>query len=93
MRRSETAATNIGMPERLRRLDEIFVKSPIYFVTACSAARKPLLANEDIHNAFKDFAAKKAKASGFLLEHISSCLIAFTFSSVLKKTKPSFRGG
>jgi REP element-mobilizing transposase RayT len=41
------------MPERLKRLDIIYQRSPIYFVTACAANRRKLLANEAIHGVFK----------------------------------------
>lgn len=34
----------------------IYKRSPIYFVTACVAKRQKLLANEEIHGAFKVFA-------------------------------------
>ncbi len=44
------------MPERLRRLDEVFDNGPIYFVAAYTAARKPLLAKAAIHDSFKAFA-------------------------------------
>jgi putative transposase len=43
--------------ERLKRLDIIYQHFPMYFVTACAAKRRELLANEPIHNAFKAFAA------------------------------------
>jgi putative transposase len=38
-------------PERghLRRLDEVWVPSPIYFITTCTLGRKDRLANEDFH--------------------------------------------
>jgi putative transposase len=41
---------------RLRRLEQIFVRSPIYFVTACSARRRRILAAKAIHRAFVQFA-------------------------------------
>jgi putative transposase len=44
------------MPERLARLERLYVRSAIYFVTACSFERKPLLARAEIHSAFLDFA-------------------------------------
>jgi putative transposase len=43
------------MPERLKRLDMVYQNSPIYFVTACIAKRRKLLANEAIHSAFIGF--------------------------------------
>ena len=44
------------MSDRLKRLDVVYQHSPIYFVTACTANRKSLLATEAIHRAFKNFA-------------------------------------
>ena len=43
------------MPERLRRLDEVFERSPIYFVTACTNERKAILATDKVHAAFQFF--------------------------------------
>jgi REP element-mobilizing transposase RayT len=51
------------MPERLRRLETIHEKQPIYFVTACTAERRELLANEPIHKTFLRFVAN-ASARG-----------------------------
>ncbi len=42
--------------ERLRRLDRIFAPSPIFFATACSFDRRPLLANDSVHHRFVEFA-------------------------------------
>jgi putative transposase len=42
--------------ERLRRLDRIFPRSPLYFVTACTWNRKSILATPDLHEAFRRFA-------------------------------------
>lgn len=42
---------------RLKRLDRLFVSNPLYFVTACTEARKPILANADVHEAFRKFCA------------------------------------
>ncbi|HLW35690.1 MAG TPA: transposase [Chthoniobacterales bacterium] len=44
-------------PERLTRLDFVYERWPIYFVTACTANRRPLLSNDATHNEFKKFAA------------------------------------
>jgi REP-associated tyrosine transposase len=44
------------VPERLKRLEIIYQRSPIYFVTACTAKRRKLLANAAIHETFKAFA-------------------------------------
>jgi putative transposase len=43
-------------PQRLGRLDTIFVDSPIYFVTACTSNRREILAQPAIHRAFIEFA-------------------------------------
>jgi putative transposase len=42
--------------QRLRRLELVFVRSPIYFVTACTESRRKLLANPAIHTSFLSFA-------------------------------------
>jgi REP element-mobilizing transposase RayT len=42
--------------QRLRRLDRIFARSPIFFVTACSFGRRSLLANAAVHHSFVEFA-------------------------------------
>jgi REP element-mobilizing transposase RayT len=44
------------MPRRLARLERLHVRAPIYFVTACTAERKKLLARPEIHSAFVRFA-------------------------------------
>ena len=54
------------MPKRLARLDRLYVRSPIYFVTACTCKRKPLLARAEIHSAFLDF-AKQGPEHGALI--------------------------
>jgi putative transposase len=46
---------SFSMPERLKRLDMVYQHSPIYFVTAGTAKRRKMLANEAIHRAFKEF--------------------------------------
>jgi putative transposase len=56
VRRSETAATNSYVPERLKRLEQVFKPTPIYFVTACTAERRKLLAKDSIHDTFRSFA-------------------------------------
>jgi putative transposase len=38
------------MPDRhLRRLDEIWIDNPIYFITTCAYGRTRRLANDDFH--------------------------------------------
>lgn len=43
------------MVERLRRLETTYERRPIYFVTACTAERRELLASELVHEAFLGF--------------------------------------
>jgi len=43
------------MPDRLRRLQHHFQRSPIYFVTACTYARQKILDNDDVHKCFTQF--------------------------------------
>src|SRR6266581_734993 len=40
---------------RLRRLDLVFVHSPIYFVTACTQDRRKLLTTAAVHESFLRF--------------------------------------
>lgn len=42
-------------PPRLKRLDRLFVSHPLYFVTACTEDRKPILANAKAHEDFQKF--------------------------------------
>jgi REP element-mobilizing transposase RayT len=44
------------MSDRLRRLDRIYIRGPVYFVTACTAGRAPLLARPEVNSAFLKFA-------------------------------------
>ena len=41
--------------QRLKRLDRLFVDHALYFVTACTEARKPILANAKVHQDFRKF--------------------------------------
>lgn len=58
------------MPERLRRLDEVFARKPIYFVTACTANRLKLLATPTLHDAFKIFSERGANAGAWVGAYI-----------------------
>jgi len=44
------------MPERLRRLYQVFERHTIYFATTCTTSRRAILANNIVHSAFVDFA-------------------------------------
>ena len=41
--------------QRLKRLDRLFTGHPLYFVTACTEDRKPILANAKVHDDFRKF--------------------------------------
>ena len=43
-------------PDRLRRLELLFMRSPIYFITACTHHRRSALATTTIHESFVRFA-------------------------------------
>ena len=50
------AATEQSLKKRrLRRLDRVFVDSPIFFITACSVDRRPILERESLHDTFRTF--------------------------------------
>jgi len=40
---------------RLKRLDRLFTSHPLYFVTACTEDRKPILASPKVHEDFRKF--------------------------------------
>ncbi len=42
--------------KRLRRLDRIFSRDPVFFVTACTRERTPMLDNQTVDDAFRGFA-------------------------------------
>jgi putative transposase len=44
-----------GRPPRLKRLDRLFIDPPLYFVTANTKGRKPILANAKVHGDFRKF--------------------------------------
>ena len=50
-----TAERNRSPAERLRRLDRIFDSYPIYFVTACTVNRRPILTHPEVHRTFLEF--------------------------------------
>lgn len=45
--------------QRLRRLDFVFVRAPIYFVTACTESRRNILATPSIHETLLRFGARR----------------------------------
>ncbi|SRR6266481_1827311 len=46
------------MSDRLGRLNETFQRLPIYFITACTYRRQPILNNEDVHECLIAFASE-----------------------------------
>ena len=53
------ASPNVGhrptLQPRLKRLGRLFTSHPLYFVTACTEDRKPILANTKVHEDFRRF--------------------------------------
>ena len=45
-------------PRAPRRLDIVFPRNPLYFVTCCTYRRRPYLANERVHASFVKFAQR-----------------------------------
>jgi putative transposase len=54
------------MPERLRRLESAFQRLPIYFITACTHARRPILSHRDVHKQFVEFGNEGAERGAWL---------------------------
>ena len=51
---------------RLHRLDLVFVRSPIYFMTACTQARRKLLSNVSVHETFLHFAQEGPRRGAWI---------------------------
>ena len=47
-------------PPRLRRLDWHFTDCPVFFLTACTAGRRQIMADDGTHRAFSRFAENAA---------------------------------
>lgn len=54
---------NTNANSRLRRLNWLFADQPVYFLTACTAERKEILAHTELHRAFVIF-ARQAQCYG-----------------------------
>ena len=61
---------NCNVPERLRRLDVVYQRRPIYFITMCTAERRKLLANPAIHDAFRSFAKAGSDVGAWIGSYI-----------------------
>ena len=49
-----------SMAEILRRLEQVYERHPIYFLTACTRDRRKMLASDAVHGAFLSFARQAA---------------------------------
>lgn len=54
------------MVERLRRLEAVYERHPVYFVTACTADRRDLLASPVVHDVFVQFAQAAAERGAWV---------------------------
>jgi REP element-mobilizing transposase RayT len=57
-------------PPRLSRLATVFAREPIYFVTACTAARCRVLADEAIHRSVVTFAVAGNERGAFVGRYV-----------------------
>jgi REP element-mobilizing transposase RayT len=55
---------------RLKRLDRIYKSHPIYFVTACTENRKPILAKDKIHQDFIKFCEEGLSRGVFVGKYV-----------------------
>jgi REP element-mobilizing transposase RayT len=55
---------------RLERLPLLLADNPIFFITACTHERKQILASENLHPAFRDFALQAASHSVFVGRYV-----------------------
>ena len=62
--------TNPRMTERLRRLERVFERHPIYFVTAGTAERRPILARDEIHSALRAFGETGTRRGAFMGSYV-----------------------
>jgi putative transposase len=57
-------------PQRLGRLETVFIESPIYFVTAGTANRHKILARSAIHESFIEFAKSGPEHGAWLGKYV-----------------------
>jgi REP element-mobilizing transposase RayT len=55
---------------RLKRLDRLYPDPPIYFVTANTENRKPILANDKVHESFRKFCQDGLVRSAFVGKYV-----------------------
>jgi len=63
-----TMGTSPLQKPRLKRLDRVFSDRPLYFVTACAEGRRSILANQKVHEAFREFCSVGLER-GFFVGH------------------------
>jgi putative transposase len=56
--------------QRLKRLDRLFTSYPLYFVTACTEDRKPILANAKVHEDFRKFCQTGLERGAFVGKYV-----------------------
>jgi putative transposase len=64
IKREDYPSEMTKFPRPPQRLQWIYTHNPLYFVTCCTYRRRPLLANDRIHNAFIEFAARGQNERG-----------------------------
>jgi REP element-mobilizing transposase RayT len=56
--------------ERIRRLDRVFQRFPIYFITACASDRKPILTRREVRDAFLAFAQRGEEHGAYVGSYV-----------------------
>ena len=59
-----------ALPQRLKRLERIFARSPIYFITACAAERRNIFANDVVHDSFVRFGIHGPKHGAWIGKYV-----------------------
>jgi putative transposase len=55
---------------RLQRLNWVFARDPLYFITACTEGRRTILANPSVHDGFIAFARTAAEHGAFVGRYV-----------------------
>ncbi len=56
--------------KRLARLSTVYIRSPVYFVTACTHNRTQLLATKRMHDAFVTFGKRGADHGAWIGDYV-----------------------
>jgi len=79
------AATEQSLQKpRLRRLDRVFADLPIYFITACTLDRRPILDCEPMHVAFRSFCVNSPQHGAWVGRYVLMPDHLHLFVSVVK---------